>query len=75
LVEDSQAISQQLDSEQKTALKDSLKSEIELWKNCFRWKEWSPNSKGPLCESDKFALPKPIPGVEEPVGYLKAIIS
>ena len=30
------------------------------------WKEWSPNSKGPLYESDKFALPKPIPDIEEP---------
>jgi hypothetical protein len=44
-----------------------LKSENKKLKNCFRWIEWSPNTKSPLFESDNFALPKPIDGVEEPL--------
>ena len=33
----------------------------------FKWKEWSPNTRGPLFKSDKFALPETIPGIEEPL--------
>jgi hypothetical protein len=47
--------------------KYSLKIESEKRKNCFGWKEWLPNSKGSLFENDNFALPKPIPGIEEPL--------
>ena len=43
-----------------------MEKEIFKWKNCFKWKAWSANSKGPLFESDKFALPKPIKDIEEP---------
>ena len=66
LAQNSKENIQQLDSKQKASLKISLEKEIHKWKNCFKWKEWSPNSRGPLFESDKFALPKPIPGIEEP---------
>jgi hypothetical protein len=44
-----------------------LKSDSEKWKHCLCWKEWSPNSKGPLFESDNFALPNTMPDVEEPL--------
>jgi hypothetical protein len=33
--------------------------------NCFKWREWLPNSKGPLFKSNQFALPKAIEGVTE----------
>ena len=36
------------------------------WKNCFKWRAWSPNSKGPLFESDQYTLPKRIKDIEEP---------
>ena len=57
---------QRLNTEQKASLKESLEKENQKWKNCFKWKDWSPNSKGPLFKSDKFALPKPIKNIEEP---------
>ena len=66
LANNSRKIIQQLDAEQKASLKISLQKDITKWKNCFKWKEWSPNAKGPLFVSDQFALPKPISGIEEP---------
>jgi hypothetical protein len=66
LAQESRTIIQQLNG-QKSSSKNSLKSESEKWKNSFHWKELSPNSKGPLFESYNFALPKLIPGVEEPL--------
>ena len=57
---------QHLDTEQKASLKESLEKENQKWKNCFKWRDWTPNSKGPLFNSDKFALPKPIKNIEEP---------
>ena len=66
LANNSRRIIQQLNSEQQTLLKESLQKEVIKWKNCFKWREWSPNTTGPRFESDNFALPKSIPGVEEP---------
>ncbi len=58
---------QQLHSEQKALLKKSLVKEISKWKICFKCREWSPNTKDPLYENDKFSLPKTIPDIEEPL--------
>jgi hypothetical protein len=59
-------IQAKLDAEQKASLTISLEREITKPKFCFKWKERSPNTKGPLFVSDKFALPKAMPGIEEP---------
>ena len=63
----SREVIRKLDIEQRTSLKNSLEKESQKWKNCFKWKEWSPNTSGPQFKSDKFALPEPIPNIEEPL--------
>ena len=67
MAKQSREIIRKLDAEQKASLKESLEIDMVKWKNCFKWKEWSPNTRGPLLKSDKFALPETIPGIEEPL--------
>jgi hypothetical protein len=62
LAKNSRKIIQQLDKEQRTSSEKSIKTEIQRWKNCSKWHEWLPNSKGSLIEDDQFDLPKPIEG-------------
>jgi hypothetical protein len=42
--------------QQKTWFKTSLEK-VTKRKNCFKWREWFSNAKGPLFSIDKFALP------------------
>jgi hypothetical protein len=42
-----------------------LEIEVSKMKNDFKWRNWSPDSRCPLFESDKFDLPKTIAGIEE----------
>jgi hypothetical protein len=44
-----------LNAEQKASLNRSFEKEIFKWKNCLKWSEWSPNAKGILFSSHKFA--------------------
>ncbi len=61
LAQKSKTIIQLLDCKQKAALKTVLKAKVKSGKVVTLG-----NSKGPLFESDNFALPKP-PGIEEPL--------
>ena len=52
-----------LNSQQLTSFKDSVLKETEKWKKCLQ-KTWG--NLGPSYKVDKFALPLPIKGVEQP---------
>jgi transposase InsO family protein len=52
-----------LNSKQLTSFKDSVQKETEKWKQCLQ-KTWG--NLGPSYKVDKFALPLPIKGVEQP---------
>lgn len=64
LAQKSRKYIQKLDAEQKASLKISLEKGVTKWKNCYKWREWSPNTKGPLFVNNKFALPKTIPRIK-----------
>ena len=54
-----------LNSQQLTSFKDSVQKETENRKQCLQ-KTWG--NLGPSYKVDKFALPLPIKGVEQPNG-------